>query len=113
MLAGTNERLDFQVLLYPFEIQIYLPPCLINIRNRLGSQLEVVGQKNIVFAGFRITITGTTQLNGTFLCRLGTDEFDGLVAAQPRARQVRPASDTRDFALDLSRVKKNIPLSVN
>jgi len=36
VFACSNQRFDFQVLLYPFKEQLYLPPCLINISDGPG-----------------------------------------------------------------------------
>jgi len=53
----------------------------------------MVSQKNIMLASFRITITDTTQLDGTFLCRLRIGELDGLISGQPFVCQDRSATD--------------------
>ena len=77
--------------------QLHLTFCLVDISNCIGSQFEIVGQKNVVLASFRITITNTTQLDGKFLCRLSTSKLNGLIAGQPFARQDRPATDLNLF----------------
>gem|GEM_PF-3042856 len=99
ILTGSDEGLYFQVLLDLFEKQLYLPSCLVDIGNCLGGQFEIVGQKHIVLAGFRITITDTTQLNGAFLCRQSTGEFDALIAGQPGVCQDRSATDNTGFRI--------------
>ena len=50
VLAGTQKRLDPQVLLDPFEKQFHLPALAVKICNKLGLKRKVVGQKRDAFA---------------------------------------------------------------
>ncbi len=59
ILAGANERFDLQILFDPFKKQFNLPSGLIDVGNSLGSQFEIVGQKNVVLTGLRIPVTDT------------------------------------------------------
>jgi hypothetical protein len=59
ILASTDERFHLQILFDPFKKQLHLPAGLVDIGNSLGSQLEIIGQKNVVSAGLRISVTDT------------------------------------------------------
>src|SRR5712692_815703 len=61
----------------------------------------MVGQKNMVLASFRITITDTAQLDRTSRSRLATGELDGLIAGQSFICQDRPATDHTELRIGL------------
>jgi hypothetical protein len=67
-----------------------------------------------VLAGRRISVTDAAQLDGTFLCRLHTCEFNGLVTGQTFLCYDRTALDNAGFRFGLQTSdKKNFPFSVN
>ena len=57
---GAQKGFDLQVLLDPFEEQLDLPAFLVDCRNGAGSQMEGVGEKDIMLAGFRIPVADAT-----------------------------------------------------
>ncbi len=63
ILAGSNGRFDFQVLLDLFEEQLYLPARIADIGNGSGSKFEIVGQKEVLLACIDIPVTDTAKLN--------------------------------------------------
>lgn len=77
--SGSNRRLNLQISLDPFEEQFYLPAYLAVVSNGSGSELKIVGQKNIMFTCIDIPITDTTKLIRTFLCHLNACKSDGLI----------------------------------
>ena len=62
-----------------------------------------------MLAGFRVSITDTTQWDGTFLCRLSAGELDGLIAGQAFACQDRSATDNSGFGIGLKSSNKEYP----
>ena len=66
-----------------------LPALFIDVGDRLGTESEIIGEKNIVLAGLRIAIADATQTDRALLSRMDASELDGLVTAEPQLRETR------------------------
>ena len=78
VFAGPEEGLDLQVLLEPLEKQLHLPAGFVDIGNRFRGKFEVVGQKDIVFARFRIAVAYPPQRDWAII-GLRACQHDGLI----------------------------------
>ena len=85
VLAGAVERLDAQVLLYPFEEQLDLPASLVDLRHDDGFDLEVVGEEDQGLSRLRIRVADSSDIAGIMILGLRPVEADGLVGAQSRS----------------------------
>ncbi len=79
--GGTHEAFDLQILLDPFEKQLDLPAGLVDVGNGRGGEIEVVGQKVILLAGFGILETDPAQ-HDRAVAGLGASQANGLIARQ-------------------------------
>src|SRR5690625_3901430 len=85
-IPGSSQKgLDLEVLLDPFEEQLNLPARLVDGSNGGRGQLEIIGQKNVFPAGFRITIAHTAQRNRAVFS-LSAGQPDGLITGQALLR---------------------------
>src|SRR5690625_1625603 len=85
-IPGSSQKgLDLEVLLDPFEEQLNLPARLVGGSNGGRGQLEIIGQKNVFPAGFRITIAHTAQRNRAVFS-LSAGQPDGLITGQALLR---------------------------
>jgi len=82
VLRGAEEGLYLEVLLDPFEEQFDLPAGLVDRCDGAGRETEVVGQEHVTLSGFGIDIADPTQWDRAS-ARLGSGQFDGLIAGQP------------------------------
>jgi hypothetical protein len=82
VLGGSEEALDAQVLLDPFEEQLDLPAAFVEPCNGQCRQGEVVGQEDEDLAGFGIAICDAAELFGVALGRTDAGWDDDMVAAQ-------------------------------
>ena len=71
------------MLLYPFEEQFDLPAASIQVRDRQGRQVEVVGQKDEPLVVLRIEVSDTAEFLGIAFVGIVAVERDNLVALQP------------------------------
>ena len=87
VLAGAKEHLDAQMLLDPFEKQLYLPTLTIEVGNQLGLQAKVVGQKNHALA--RVVLDHhAAHRRRVILARIVGREHARLVAQHSRVDPV-------------------------
>ena len=75
---SPEEDFDFQVLLDPLEEQLDLPALFVDRRNRSGRQMEVIGQKDLVFAGLWVAVADAAQWAGA-LRGLNTGQLNRLI----------------------------------
>jgi len=68
--------LHLQLLLHRFEEKFHLPPCFVEIANRLGGEIEPVGDKNVLVSGLRVPIRNLSQFPLVSLAL----KPDGLIA---------------------------------
>jgi len=111
----ANKGFDFQVLLDAFEEQFDLPAGLIDIGNRLGGKMEIIGQKHIVLAGFRVTEADPAQRTRARLCIGAGDEncliagqafgFDGIAAFNNTVRGITFLPDDKENSFIIQGVK--------
>jgi hypothetical protein len=73
----------------PFEEQLHLPACLIDISNGSGSEFKIVDQKKVMFTCIDIPTINTAKLIRIFLCCLDACKSYGLIAGQASALQNR------------------------
>ena len=90
ILAGPEKRLDSQMLLDPFEKQLYLPATFVQLGDRQGRQDKVVGQKDQPLVGFGIEVGDTPQGIWIGLGGQGAIQHDSLIAVQAAALVGRP-----------------------
>ena len=83
ILAGTEEHLDAQVLLDPFEEQLHLPALAVQVGNQLGLEREVVGQKHQAFA-CTVLDHHAAHRRGVVLARIVSREHARLIAQHRR-----------------------------
>ena len=67
VFAGTDERLNLQVLLYPLEKQLDFPARFINIRNGFGVQIHLGRKVIIMLLRVRVFIGYSTQRSRVLL----------------------------------------------
>jgi len=70
----SEEPLDLEVLLDAFEEQFDLPAGLVDVRDRAGSELEVIRQKNVCLAGLWVHVTDASQFAGILLSGIEPSE---------------------------------------
>ena len=87
VLGGSVKRLDPQVLLDPLEEQLDLPALAIQVRNQLGFEREVVGQKRDSLA-YLVLGHDTAQRSGIVLAGIENRQNAGLIANDVRAGSV-------------------------
>jgi len=85
------ECLDPQMLLDPFEEEFDLPAGFVELGNRGGVEVEVVGQENERFLRLGIAVTDSSKRLRVFSRRIVTREQNRLVADETR----RPVDMTR------------------
>ena len=81
ILRGAEKGLDLEVLLDPLKEQLDLPARLVDGRDRGCSQLEIVGQENVLPARFGVAVSDTPQRDRTRF-PLGAGQLDGLITGQ-------------------------------
>ena len=79
---GTEERLDSQVLLDPFEEQFHRPSALIQLGDCKGRQGEVISQKDEALTFLRIKETDAPERGRVEILCLITCQADNMVAAK-------------------------------
>ena len=87
VLGGSVKRLDPQVLLDPLEEQLDLPALAVQVRDQLGFEREVVGQKRDPFA---VLVLGHHAAQRRWIVLAGSEyrQHAGLVAHDVRAGSV-------------------------
>ena len=83
VLAGTQETLDAQVLLDPFEEQFHLPTMFVPCGDGQRRQARGVGQKHQRLARIGILKTNTPQMFGVVLRHVKPVQCDALIAEHP------------------------------
>ena len=101
---GADEALDAQVLLDPLEEGLDLPTLLVDGRDGLRSEPEVVGEERVELLGVGVAIADSTQRNRTPGAAFDAGQLDGLVRGHARPRCERPPLSNRvlDLALQPS-----------
>ena len=87
VLVGAIKRLDAQVLLYPFEKQFDLPALAVQVRNQLGLERKVVGQKRYALASV-VLDHHTSQRGRIVFAGIENCQYAGLIAHDVRAGSV-------------------------
>ena len=82
VVRGSEEGLDPQVLLDPFEEQLDLPSALVDQRNGQCRDGKVVGKEDQILAGFLVEEMNSTQGNGISFLGQNSAQTNSLVAAQ-------------------------------
>ena len=85
VLARTQEFLDPQMLLDPFEEQFHLPSAFVQGGNGQRWQARVVGQEHQRFTGLGVFEANATQLFGVVLTDVEAVHGDALIADHARA----------------------------
>ena len=80
VLAGAQECLDAQVLLYPLEEQFDLPALPIQLRDQVRFEAKVVGQECDALARFLVAHHDPAQGARVIFARIEHREHSGLVA---------------------------------
>lgn len=87
VLGGSVKRFDPQMLFDPLEEQLDLPALAIQLRNQLGFEREVVGQKRDSLACL-VLGHDTTQRSGIVLAGIEDRQHASLIANDVRAGSV-------------------------
>ena len=87
VLGGSVKRLDPQMLFDPLEEQLDLPALAIQVRDQLGFEREVVGQKRDSLACL-VLGHDTAQRSGIVLAGIENRQHAGLIANDVRAGSV-------------------------
>ena len=85
VFARAQKTLDAQMLLDPFEEQLYLPAAFVQRGNGQRRQCRVVGQKYQRLARHGIFVSDTSQMFGIVAGHVKTVEPNRLVADHSRA----------------------------
>ena len=81
VLAGSEERLDPQVLFDPFEEEFDFPTALVDRRDGQCGQFEMVRQETEPLSGFRIDIADSPEFPWIVALPLDGAQPDGLIAS--------------------------------
>ena len=71
----ADKALDAQILFDFLEKEFDFPALFVDVGDGFGTQAEVVGQKFVTFAAFRVPVTDTPQAQGRF----PADDLDNVV----------------------------------
>ena len=101
---SADEALDAQVLLDPPEEGLDLPTLLVDVRDGLRGELEVVGQERVELLRVGVAIADSTQRDRTPGAAFDAGQLDGLVRRHAQPRRERPPLSNRvlDLALQPS-----------
>ncbi len=84
VLAVTEEALDSQMLLDPFEEQLHLPALTIECRDQWRAERKIVGQKHHALAGLGLSHHDAAQYGWVVGLRVEPGEHTGLIAQDIR-----------------------------
>ena len=87
VFGGSKKRLDSQMLLDPLEKQLHLPALAVQVRDQLGFEREVVGQKRNALAVF-VFGHHASQSGWVVFARIENCQHTGLVAHDIRVDSV-------------------------
>ena len=82
VLAQSVEGLDSQILLDPFEEELDLPACFVDLGYHDGVDFEIVGEEHQQLSGFGIQEANAPEIVRILLAGFGPVEANRLVAAQ-------------------------------
>lgn len=97
--SRPEEPLDLQVLLDALEEQLDLPSSLVDVRDRSGSELEVVRQEDIRFACLGIDVSDAPEPAGIFSAGIEAGKSDFVIGGNAGG-----CSDTSTFQNSVFRI---------
>ena len=80
----ADEGFDLQVLFDEAEERLDLPAFLVDIGDRSGGQVEVIGQEDVVLAGFLVAITYSAQ-GDRIIAPFGSGQPDDLIGSEAQS----------------------------
>ena len=109
---SADEALDAQVLLDPPEEGLDLPTLLVDVRDGLRGELEVVGQERVELLRVGVAIADSTQRDRTPGAAFDAGQLDGLVRRHAQPRRERPPLSNRVLDLALQPSDQENPLCI-